>query len=168
LWRPHGDPTVYKVIVSQGESLPGNNSSQFDTRPSSSASALQRYLAMKMIISSISIALCLALGVSTPALADRGHQRDVHRGYYAASPARHHGDHRGYGWAGAAALLAITGIAAGMAASNHYAPEPVYVAPAQSVYSAPAAGYWNYCGSAGQYYPYVNDCSEGWQLVPAR
>ncbi|MGA9960971.1 MAG: hypothetical protein WBP66_01365, partial [Azonexus sp.] len=67
------------------------------------------------------------------------------------------------------------GIAAGIAASNHYAPEPVYVAPqpvyvapAQPVYSAPAAGYWSYCGSAGQYYPYVNDCSEGWQLVPAR
>ena len=130
---------------------------------------------MKTAISSISIALCIALGVSTPALADRGHYRDGHRGYYAKSPAHHHGNHRAYGWAGPAALLAITGIAAGIAASNYYAPEPVYVArqpvyvaPAQPVHSAPAAGYWNYCGSAGQYYSYVNDCSEGWQLVPAR
>ena len=125
---------------------------------------------MKTIISSISIALCLALGVSTPALADRGHHRNGHRGYYVPPPAHHHGDHRGYGWAGPAALLAITGIAAGIAASNYYAPEPVYVAPppVQPVYSAPAAAYWNYCGSAGQYYPNVNDCPEGWQQVPAR
>jgi len=125
---------------------------------------------MKTIISSISIALCLALGVSTPALADRGHHRDGHRGHYAPAPAHHHDSHRGYGWAVPAALLAITGIAAGIAASNYYAPEPVYVASpaAPPAYSAPAAAYWNYCGSAGQYYPYVNDCPEGWQLVPAR
>ena len=130
---------------------------------------------MKAIIRPFSIALCLALCVSTPAVADRVHQREGHRGYYAPSPTHHHGDHRGYGWAGPAILLAITGIVASIAASNDYAPapeyvvpQPVYVAPTQPVYSAPTAGYWNYCGSAGQYYPYVNECSEGWQLVPAR
>jgi len=42
---------------------------------------------MKTTISSISIALCLALGVSTPALADRGHHRDGHRAYYVPAPA---------------------------------------------------------------------------------
>jgi hypothetical protein len=130
---------------------------------------------MKTTISSISIALCLALAVSTPALADRGHHRDGHRAYYVPAPAQHHGYRRDYGWAVPAAVLAITGIAAGIAASNYYVPEAVYVAPrplevvpAQPVYSAPAAGYWNYCESAGQYYPYVSDCREGWQPVPAR
>lgn len=129
---------------------------------------------MKTTTSSICLALCLALGVSTPALADRGHDR----GYYRPAPHyHHHGDrhYRGYGWAAPAAVLAITGIAAGIAAANYYAPEPayvapqpVYVAPPRAIYSAPLAGYWNYCGSAGQYYPYVNYCPEGWQPVPAR
>ena len=78
-------------------------------------------------------------------------------------------------WRHAAAVLAITGIAAGIAASTYYAPapvyvapQPVYVAPVRPVYSAPAAGYWNYCGSAGLYYPLVNFFPECWQLVPAR
>ncbi len=176
--QPQGDQTVCKPIVSQAESLLSNNSSQFSACLPSSACAPPRYLGMKTTIttiSSISLALCLALGTSTPALADRGHDRGGYRGHYAPPSQHYHGDHRGYGWAGPAALLAITGIAASIAASNYYAPapvyvapQPVYVAPAQPVYSAPAAGYWNYCGSAGQYYPYVNDCSEGWQLVPAR
>jgi len=130
---------------------------------------------MKTIISSISIALCLMLGVSTPALADRGHHRDGHRSHYAPPQVHHRGHHHDYRWAGPAALLAITGIAAGIAASNYYAPEPVYVTPrpvpvvpAPAVLSSTATNYWNYCGSAGQYYPYVNDCPEGWQPVPAR
>ncbi len=130
---------------------------------------------MKTIISSISIALCLVLGVSTPALADHGHHRDGHRAHYARPQVHHRGHHQDYRWAVPAALLAITGIAAGIAASSHYAPEPVYVTPqpvqifpAPAVLSYPATNYWNYCASAGQYYPYVNDCPEGWQLVPAR
>ena len=126
---------------------------------------------MKTTITSLSIALCLALGAATPALADRGHDR----GYYRPAPPRYdHGHRRGYGWAGPAALLAITGIAAGIAASTYYAPapayvepQPVYVAP-RPVYGGPTAGYWNYCGSAGQYYPNVEYCPEGWQPVPAR
>jgi hypothetical protein len=133
---------------------------------------------MKTTINSISLALCLALGVSSPALADRGHDRGYYRpapshynhGHHRPAPPRHGHHHRGYGWAGPAAVLAITGIAAGIAASNYYAPAPapVYVAPPQPVYSAPLAGYWNYCGSAGQYYPNVNYCPEGWQPVAPR
>ena len=131
---------------------------------------------MKTTINSLSIALCLALGATTPALADHGRDRDYYRpmprhyshGDYRPAPPRYdHGHRRGYGWAGPAALLAITGIAAGIAASTYYAPAPAYVEP-QPVYGGPTAGYWNYCGSAGQYYPNVEYCPEGWQPVPAR
>jgi hypothetical protein len=52
-------------------------------------------------------------------------------------------------------------------APAYFEPQPVYVAP-RPVYSEPTAGYWNYCGSAGQYYPNVEYCPEGWQPVPAR
>ncbi len=31
----------------------------------------------------------------------------------------------------------------------------------------PAAGYWYYCESSKAYYPYVNECREGWRQVPA-
>ncbi len=138
---------------------------------------------MKTTIISLCGALCIALGTSSPALADHGHDRGYYRpapqqynhGDYRPAPPRYNNGHRrGYGWAGPAALLAITGIAAGIAASTYYAPapayvepQPIYVAP-RPVYAAPAAGYWNYCGSAGQYYPNVEYCPEGWQPVPAR
>ncbi|MBL0352468.1 MAG: hypothetical protein WBJ68_06225 [Candidatus Dechloromonas phosphoritropha] len=131
---------------------------------------------MKTTIISLCGALCIALGTSSPALADNGHDRSYYRpvprqyghGDYRPAPPRYDHDHRrGYGWAGPAALLAITGIAAGIAASTYYAPAPAYVSP-QPAYVAPAAGYWNYCGSAGQYYPNVDYCPEGWQPVPAR
>ncbi len=139
---------------------------------------------MKTITTPLCIALALALGASTPALADRGDYRgDYHggqRGYY--SPPHHdhdHGHSRGYGWAAPVAVLAIAGIAAGVAANAYYAPRPVYVAPPlvaprpvyvapRPVYVVPPSAYWNYCGSAGQYYPNVRYCPEAWQLVPAR
>jgi hypothetical protein len=138
---------------------------------------------MKTTIIPLCGALCIALAASSPALADRGHDR----GYYRPAPRHYdHGDYRpalprydrghrrGYGWAGPAALLAITGIAAGIAASTYYAPAPAYVEPQpvyvepRPVYGSPTPGYWNYCGSAGQYYPNVEYCPEGWQAVPAR
>ena len=31
--------------------------------------------------------------------------------------------------------------------------------------AAPAPAYWYYCPPAGAYYPYVQDCPVGWQLV---
>jgi hypothetical protein len=52
---------------------------------------------MKTIIGPIGIALCLAWRVSRPALTERGHHREGHRGRYATSPTHHHGDHRDYG-----------------------------------------------------------------------
>ena len=54
---------------------------------------------------------------------------------------------------GPAAVLAITGIAAGIAASTYYTPppppvyvqrQPVYIEAPQAVYVAPQPGYWRY------------------------
>lgn len=33
--------------------------------------------------------------------------------------------------------------------------------------AAPPAGTWYYCDSSKAYYPYVNECKEGWKPVPA-
>ncbi|MCM8594983.1 hypothetical protein [Accumulibacter sp.] len=135
---------------------------------------------MKTTARSLCIGLSLALGTATPALADRGH----HHGYYGpVQPYAHHGGDfrpaRPYAyypapqykrsWVGPAAVLAIAGIATGVAiASATPAPRPVVVAPAPVPYVAPPAGFWQYCASAASYYPYVPYCPEGWQLVPVR
>jgi hypothetical protein len=42
-------------------------------------------------------------------------------------------------------------------------PPPAPAAPAAS----PAAGTWYYCESSRTYYPYVQECKEGWRQVPA-
>ena len=109
---------------------------------------------MKTTITSLCIALVLTLGASTTALADHGY-----RGGYYDGPQRHHHHHdggysRGSNWAGPAAVLAIAGIAAGVAAASYYAPppqpvyvqpqEPVYIEAPQPVYVAPPRGYWRY------------------------
>lgn len=102
---------------------------------------------MKTTITPLSLALSLALGCATPALADHGHRGnyggDHYRsgqargGYYAPPAYRGHGGHpHGPRWVGPAAVLAIAGIAAGVAAASYYAPPPVHVAP-QPVYVAP-------------------------------
>jgi hypothetical protein len=44
-------------------------------------------------------------------------------------------------------------------APAYYYPAPVVAAP------APAPAYWYYCAPLGAYYPYVQDCPAGWQLV---
>lgn len=41
-------------------------------------------------------------------------------------------------------------------------PSDFYVRPSQSV-----ASNWYYCASARNYYPYIMQCPETWQLVPA-
>ena len=38
---------------------------------------------------------------------------------------------------------------------------------APSSVTQPSAGDWFYCESAKAYYPYVNECKEGWRQVPA-
>lgn len=53
----------------------------------------------------------------------------------------------------------------------YFYPQPVYpypdpFAPGEVIYEDGGTGdYWYYCESAGQYYPYVTDCPEGWQAV---
>jgi hypothetical protein len=32
---------------------------------------------------------------------------------------------------------------------------------------SPPSGAWYYCPDAKKYYPYVNECPGGWQVVPA-
>jgi hypothetical protein len=52
---------------------------------------------------------------------------------------------------------------------RHYYPAPVYYGPppAPTVYiEQPQPGYWHYCPGAGLYYPQVQACPGGWQLVP--
>jgi hypothetical protein len=121
---------------------------------------------MKTNTTSLCIALCLALGASTPALADRGGQR----GYY-YQPAQHrdyhHGGSRGYGWVAPAAVLAITGLAVGLAASTYYAP-PVQVVAPQPVYVPPPTHTGTTAVPRGNIIPTSATVPEGWQLVPAR
>ncbi|HPT50283.1 MAG TPA: hypothetical protein PLS67_01840 [Accumulibacter sp.] len=124
---------------------------------------------MKTPNTSLCIALALALGTATPAFADRGYSHERHSGpppHYSHERYRppHHEHHRGgSGWVAPVAILAIAGLAAAAFSQSHpaRAPEPAPVMPAPN-------NYWHYCGSAGQYYPYVRHCPEGWQLVPAR
>jgi hypothetical protein len=132
---------------------------------------------MKTTLTSFVIVLGLTLSAATPALADRGGHS---RGYYGPQPhrdySRGHAYPRGHShdrrsnWVAPAAVLAITGIAAGIAAAAYYSPPPapIYVAPPQPVYVQPPSAYWNYCQSLGQYYPNLRSCPEGWQLVPAQ
>jgi hypothetical protein len=55
----------------------------------------------------------------------------------------------------------------------YFYPQPVYPYPDPFIpgeiiytYGPSASGsYWYYCASAGQYYPYVTYCPEGWQPV---
>jgi len=115
------------------------------------------------------LAASLALGSIGTAQADWGR----HGGYRDYRPGpdyhhRHHGYRAGPGWVGPAAVLAIAGLAVGAAAYNQYQPAPVYVAPPpppMPVRIQPVPGNWYYCGSAGEYYPYVQYCPEGWQQV---
>jgi len=47
------------------------------------------------------------------------------------------------------------------------APAPVAAQPPAVTPGAQTAGVWYYCSSAKGYYPYVSQCPEGWQSVPA-
>ena len=55
--------------------------------------------------------------------------------------------------------------------SRYYYPAPYYYPPyyppGPSYYiEQPQQGYWHYCPQAGAYYPQVQTCPGGWQLVP--
>jgi hypothetical protein len=49
------------------------------------------------------------------------------------------------------------------------APAPVIVQEAPTIIQpAQAANNWYFCDSKNAYYPYVNECAEGWRTVPAQ
>lgn len=113
-------------------------------------------------ITALCVAVSLTLGSMASAQADWGR----HGGHGGHRP-HHGGGYRGGpGWVGPAAILAITGLAIGGAAYSQAQAAPVYVAP-QPAYQPPPpdSGNWYYCNSAGQYYPYIQNCPEGWQSV---
>ena len=124
---------------------------------------------MKTTITGISLALSLTLGFSSTAFADHRHHRGDYRGDYAGDYRGGHHGPRAYpayrperprpSWIAPAAVLAIAGVAAGVAASTYQAPPPVYVAPPpvyvpppRTVYVVPApvpyppppVRYWGY------------------------
>lgn len=112
---------------------------------------------------------------------------DGPRGYYYPQ-----GQYRGYqerqrnsDWIAPLLFLGIAGAVIGAAASQQSAPLPqqqtVYVDP-PATYARPAPVYiappitiaapppqptnaWYFCRSVGHYYPYTQNCPEGWQLV---
>ncbi len=46
---------------------------------------------------------------------------------------------------------------------------PVYIEQSSANATGPAAdGYWYYCSNPDGYYPYVKQCSNGWQQVPSQ
>jgi len=64
---------------------------------------------------------------------------------------------------GGYAVAAPPTVAAAPAETAPPPPAPQPAAPA----TAPAAGTWYYCESSRTYYPYVQECKEGWRQVPA-
>ena len=53
--------------------------------------------------------------------------------------------------------------------TGYYTPPVVYAAPQQPMVLASQAQppVWYYCEASGQYFPYAQSCSSGWQIQPA-
>ncbi len=81
----------------------------------------------------------------------------VHRPFFARRPFPHHHFVRSRVFVGAGFFFPVlVGPPVVFAA-----PTPVYVQP------PPQPAYWYYCESARTYYPYVQQCPEGWlEVVP--
>ena len=47
-------------------------------------------------------------------------------------------------------------------------PPTVYIERTDDLAPTLPAGYWYYCSESEAYYPYVHECSGGWQQVPPR
>jgi uncharacterized protein DUF6515 len=82
--------------------------------------------------------------------------------YYIAQPAG------GYAVAAPPATPTTAPAAAGPPTAGPSVP-PAQTPPPQTPpqHAAPPAGTWYYCDSSKAYYPYVNECQEGWKPVPA-
>lgn len=117
--------------------------------------------------------VAVTVTVSADALANGG--RRGHGGY-------HHGGARVGVFIGAPVLgfgLPYYGYPGyGYAPYPYYGPATTFITPpAPLVYieqnsvnaTGPAAdGYWYYCSNPDGYYPYVRQCSNGWQQVPSQ
>ena len=69
-----------------------------------------------------------------------------------------YGGYRGYGYFGPSTTVVTV-----------QASPPVYVEQATAGVSGPASdGNWYYCNNPDGYYPYVKQCTAGWQRVPAQ
>ncbi|MES2948265.1 MAG: hypothetical protein V4858_06965 [Pseudomonadota bacterium] len=129
---------------------------------------------MKTITKSVTVALLTAaMACSALANGPRGHYQGRHHNYQH----RHHDS----SWVAPLLFLGLAGAVIGAAASQQSAPAPTYVEPPVTyvqpapTYVAPAVvvpapppqpvNAWYFCRSVGQYYPYTQNCPEGWQLV---
>jgi len=115
------------------------------------------------------LSFALLLGMTPPASADRyGHERRYQHGHrydHQRHQHRHHHRHQRQHWSDAATAAIIIG-AIGIAAYSTFNEPEVHVLPPSRVPPPPPQNrYWYYCASAGQYYPYVGHCPEGWQAV---
>lgn len=124
---------------------------------------------MKTAKSSLLI-LLLAAGFCAPVHAGRYDEGYGRRDHQSHNPSRHHHHHHRH-WSGVAAAVLVGGVIGAGLYQNAY-PQPVVVIPPPRpvivqppVYAAPAPEVWYYCASAGQYYPYVRHCREGWLPV---
>jgi len=74
-------------------------------------------------------------------------------------------------WVGAAPYYYANGIYYAAAPGGFVVVQPpasASLTPPPQAATAPApAGNWYYCDSAKNYYPYVQQCAEGWRSVPA-
>jgi hypothetical protein len=139
---------------------------------------------MKTIKKSVTVALLIAaIGASALADGPRGYYpQGQHRNYQG----NYQGRHSDSGWIAPLLFLGLAGVVIGAAASQQNAPPPMYVSPSYTsppvTYVQPAPAYyapaavppasppqpayvWYFCRSVGQYYPYTQNCPEGWQLV---
>ena len=112
-----------------------------------------------MKLARLAIGSCAALALATIALdteAGRGRGGGGGRGHAASGgSAGHHHHHHHHG--GSRVFVGTTFVSWPRA---YYWPG-YYYAPAVA---GPAA-YWYYCAASGAYYPYVQNCPGGWELV---
>jgi hypothetical protein len=117
------------------------------------------------IVGFLAVLLVAAAASGSAFAAGRGRGGGGHSGSHSGAHSGHGGTHHHHRFS--------TGVFIG--APLFYFPRAYYYPapysydppPAPSYYvEQPQLGYWHYCPSAGAYYPQVQTCPEGWQLVP--
>jgi hypothetical protein len=117
------------------------------------------------------ITLYAGTSVLTIAMADghsdsnwsHGHDHDAHDGHWNYG---WHDGHLGWLWVVGSALLIYD------VTRPAPAPQPPVVmvqttAPYTTPPAVPTQASWYFCPSSGSYYPYVQTCPDGWEMVPA-